>query len=63
MKDWNLTMNCSRNMITYPEKNSMSFICTLVTVTIIMSKKKYGRRKTLDVVASSLFSTCEVDII
>ena len=47
-------------MITYP-KNSMGFIYTLVTVTILMSRK-YGRRKTIDVVAYSLFSTCEVDI-
>ena len=39
----------------------MGFIYTLVTVTILMSKK-YGRRKTLDVVAYSLFSTCEFDI-
>ena len=39
----------------------MGFIYTLVTVTILMSIK-YGRRKTLDVVAYSLFSTCGVDI-
>ena len=48
-------------MITYPEKNSMDFLYTLVTVTIVMSKND-GRSKTHDVVASSLFSTCEVDI-
>ena len=39
----------------------MGFIYTLVTVTIIMFKKD-ERRKTLDVVDYSLFSTCEVDI-
>ena len=39
----------------------MGFIYTLVTVTILMSKK-YRRRKTLDVVAYSLFSTREIDI-
>ena len=29
---------------------------------LYLCTKQYGRRKTLDVVASSLFSTCEVDI-
>ena len=48
-------------MIPYPEKKSMAFIYTLVTVAILISTK-YGRRKTLDVVASSLFSTYNVDI-
>ena len=36
----------------------MGFIYILVTVTILMSKKKDGRRETVDVVAYSLFSTC-----
>ena len=61
MKDWNLSMNFSRNMINYLEKYSMAFICTLVTVAIIVSKKD-GRRENIDVVASSLFSKCDVDI-
>ena len=39
----------------------MTFIYTLVKVTILMSKKD-GRRKTIDVVDYSLFSTGDVDI-
>ena len=54
-------MKCSSNMITYPKINSIGYIYTLVTVAILMSTK-YGRRKTLDVVASSIFFTCRVDM-
>ena len=39
----------------------MAFIYILVTVAILMSTKIW-EEKTLDVVASSLFSTCDVDI-
>ena len=62
MKDWNLTLNYSRNMIPYLKKKSIAFIYTLVTVAILISiKHLVGRRENIGVVASSMVSICDVD--
>ena len=61
VKDLKLTMNCSRHMIPYLKTNSMDFIYKLVTVAILMTTK-YGRRKTIYILAYSMFNICDIDI-
>ena len=45
VKYWNLTMNCSRHIITYMKISSIPYIYKLSTVSILMSTKRWEEEK------------------